>query len=542
MGKNKSNFLVQGSILAMAGILVRVIGIIYRVPVNNILGEEGVTYYGTAYDVYSLFLLLSSMSMPLAVSKIVSAKVAKRQIKNAYRAFMGAMVIGMIIGAIVSCIIFFGADAFASLWGYPSAAYAIRVLAPVLFIMSVLGVLRGFFQGMGTMIPTAISQILEQIANAIVSVVGAMFLFNAGKSVGESAAYGAAGSTLGTLVGATVALAFLIFVYIIYAPVIKRQINNSRYVKPESYRELSRELIYTILPVLLSTTIYNFSSILDSGVFGNICSHVFNMAEKEYASMYGVYSGSYKLITTAPIAVASALSSAIIPSIIRSVIEGNRKMTHKKIESSMRLTMIVTIPAGVGLAVLAGPILNLLFNLERMEEATAIMRLAPFTVVVFAMSTISNAVLQGIDKMKTPIINAAISMVIHYIVLALMLIIGKPNLYAVVIGDIVFGLVVCILNAVAVYRYIGYRQEIFKTFILPVLASVIMGLAAMGVYKALFLLIKNNAVSCIFAICVAVFVYVAALLLVRGVGEEELIMMPKGRRIINLLKKIHLLK
>lgn len=541
MAKNKSNFLVQGSILAMAGILVRVIGIIYRVPVNNILGEEGVTYYGTAYDVYSLFLLISSMSMPLAVSKIVSAKVAKRQIKNAYRAFVGSLVIGMIIGSVVACIIFFGANAFATIWGYPSAAYAIRVLAPVLFIMSVLGVLRGFFQGMGTMIPTAISQILEQIANAIVSIVGAIFLFKMGKTASESAAYGAAGSTLGTLVGASVALAFLIFVYIIYAPVIKRQINNSRYVKAEPYKELSKELLFTILPVLLSTTIYNFSSILDSGVFGNICSHIFDMTEKEYASMYGVYSGSYKLITTAPIAVASALSSAIIPSIIRSVIEGNRITTFRKIESSMRLTMIVTIPSGVGLAVLAGPILNLLFNLDRIGEATAIMRLAPFTVVVFAMSTISNAVLQGIDKMKTPIINAAISMIIHYIALALMLIVGKPNLYAVVIGDILFGLVVCILNAIAIYRYIGYRQEILKTFLLPLAASAVMGLAAFGTYKGLFALMANNAVSCVMAICVAVPVYAVALLLVKGVGEDELLMMPKGRSIIILLKKAHLL-
>lgn len=541
MGKNKTNFLVQGSILAIAGVLVRVIGIVYRVPVNNILGEEGVTYYGAAYDVYSLFLLISSMSMPIAVSKIVSAKVAKGEIKNAYRAFSGALTIGIIIGLAVFSIMFFGAEAFANLCRYPSASYAIKVLAPVLFIMSVLGVLRGFFQGMGTMIPTAISQILEQVANAIVSIVGAMYLYNAGKAAGESAALGAAGSTLGTLAGAAVALVFMTFVFIVYMPVLKRQIRRNKGVKPESYDSLGKELVYTIIPVLLSTTVYNLSSILDAAVFGNICERMFDMKEAQYSAMYGVYSGTFKLLTTAPIAIASALSSAIIPSIIRSVEERNKKAMFNKIESSMRLTMIVAIPAGVGLSVLAGPVIDLLFNLERMGEATGIMRFAIITVVVFSMSTITNAVLQGIGRMKTPVTNAAISMVIHYIVLAVALMVFKPNLYTVVLADILFGLVVCILNSVALRRYIGYRQEIIKTFLLPLAASTVMGIVAFGVDFLLFKLTGSNAVACILAICFAVPVYAVVLLLVKGVGEDEIKMLPKGVAIVRLLKKIHLL-
>lgn len=541
MGKNKTNFLIQGSILAIAGVLVRVIGIVYRVPVNNILGEEGVTYYGAAYDVYSLFLLISSMSMPIAVSKIVSAKVAKGEIKNAYRAFSGALAIGFTIGIMVFCIVFFGAEGFAKLCGYPSAAYAIKVLAPVLFIMSVLGVLRGFFQGMGTMIPTAISQILEQIANAVVSIVGAMYLFKAGKAAGESAALGAAGSTLGTLAGAAAALVFMTFVFIVYLPVLKRQIRKNRGIHQEDYVSLGKELLYTIIPVLLSTTIYNFSSIFDTAVFGNVCSKMFDMTEAEYSSMYGVYSGTFKLLTTAPIAIASALSSAIIPSIIRSVEERNQKAIYNKIESSMRLTMIVAIPAGVGLSALAGPIIDLLFNMERAAEAVGIMRFAILTVVVFSMSTLTNAVLQGVGRMKVPVINACISMVIHYVVLVVLLIVCKPNLYVVVFADILFGLVVCILNSVAIYRHVGYRQELFKTFVLPLAAAAIMGAAAYGVNFLLFKVTGSNALACIISICVAVVIYGLSLLLVRGIGEEEIRMLPKGAAIAALLKRVHLL-
>ncbi len=541
MSKNKTNFLIQGSILAIAGILVRVIGIVYRVPVNNILGEEGITYYGAAYDVYSLFLLISSMSMPIAVSKIVSAKVAKGEIKNAYRAFSGALAIGTVIGLMAFCIMFFGAEGFANLCRYPSAAYAIKVLAPVLFIMSVLGVLRGFFQGMGTMIPTAISQILEQVANAVVSIVGAMYLFNAGKAAGESAALGAAGSTLGTLAGAAVALIFMTFVFIVYLPVLKRQIRKNKGVELEGYDSLGKELIYTIIPVLLSTTVYNLSSILDAAVFGNICERMFNMTEPQYSAMYGVYSGTFKLLTTAPIAIASALSSAIIPSIIRSVEERNKRAMFNKIESSMRLTMIVAIPAGVGLSVLARPVIDLLFNLDRIDEATGIMRFAIVTVIVFSMSTITNAVLQGIGRMKTPVVNAAISMVIHYVVLAAALMVFKPNLYTVVLADVLFGLVVCILNSVALRKYIGYRQEILKTFLLPLAASAVMGLLAYGVNFIMYKLTASNTISCILAICVAVPVYAVVLLLIKGVGEDEIRMLPKGASLVVLLKKFHLL-
>ena len=543
MSKNKTNFLVQGSILAVAGILVRVIGIIYRVPVQNILGQEGTTYYGAAYDVYSLFLLISSMSMPLAVSKIVSMKLAKNQIKNAYRAFIGALVVGFAIGLVVSGVIFYGADFFAEMWGYPSAVYAIKVLAPVLLIMSVLGVLRGFFQGMGTMMPTAISQILEQVANAIVSIVGAMFLFKLGRDAGQSAALGAAGSTLGTLVGAVVAFLFLVIVYMMYVPVLRRQLSRNRMVEPEPYKDLSKELMLTILPVLLSTTVYNFSSILDSGVFGNICSRVFDMAEKEYSALYGIYSGSYKLLTTAPIAIASALSSAIVPSIIRSLTAGDKRTTIKKIESSMRLTMIIAIPAGMGLSVLGGPILKLLFRIEPeyMDYASKLMILSVVTVIVFAMSTISNAVLQGINRMKTPIFNALIGMIIHYIALVLMLIVFKPNLYAVVIGDIIFGLAVCILNAISIYKYIGYKQEIFKTFILPLIASAIMGAITFGVYKISYMVVNINAVACMLAIFVAIVAYALSLLLIQGISEEEVLMLPKGEKIVSLLKRFSLM-
>lgn len=177
MSENKSetgkNFLVQGSILAIAGVITKIIGAVYRIPLVNILGDKGMGYYGVAFQIYAIALTLTSYSLPLAVSKLVSARLATGQYKNAYRVFRGAMTFAIAAGGIVGAIIFFGADFIASnLMAMKMSTLALRVLAPCILIVAILGVFRGFFQGNGSMIPTAVSQIIEQIVNAVVSVVG----------------------------------------------------------------------------------------------------------------------------------------------------------------------------------------------------------------------------------------------------------------------------------------------------------------------------------------------------------------------------------
>lgn len=542
MSKNKTNFLVQGSILAMAGILVRVIGLIYRIPLNNILGNEGAAYYSNAYSVYSLFLLISSTSLPIAVSKVVSSRVAKGEFKNAKRVFVGAMVFALIVGSICSGIVFFGADFFAKLWSFPSCAMALRVLAPTIFVVCVLGVLRGYFQGVGTMIPTAISQIFEQISNAVVSIVAASFLFGIGDKVGQSAAYSAAGGTTGTLVGALFALLFMIFVYVIYKPVMAKQIRRDKSKKQESYKELSKVLVATIVPVLLSTTIYNLSSIIDSALFGNVMSNIFNLQEEIYSGLYGVYSGKYQLLTTAPIAIASALSSAIIPSLIRSLTNGNKGELINKIESSVRMSMIIAIPCGMGLSTLAEPICMLLFpDKEMLSVCVELMRFAVVTVVAYSLSTITNSILQGIDKMSKPVINSSISLGLHIILVLVLLIVFKMDILGIVVADFVFALCVCVLNAFAIRKYAGYRQEIYKTFFLPAVSSIIMAVASMITYKGIYILVRSNIVALLCAVIVAIATYAVLLILFKAIDENELYMMPKGKTIVSLLKKIHLL-
>ena len=200
--KSDSSFLMQGSILAIASIVSRVIGLIYRIPLTNIIGKLGNDYYGTAYEIYNLLLIISSYSIPLAVSKVVAARMANQEHRNAFRVLKGALAFAAVSGGLAGLIVYFGADFLTGeLLKTPYAAIALRVLAPTLFIVAIVGVLRGFFQGLGSMIPSAVSQIMEQIVNAIISVAAAYTLFSFGGRVAAdrsdtaqvAAAYGAAG-------------------------------------------------------------------------------------------------------------------------------------------------------------------------------------------------------------------------------------------------------------------------------------------------------------------------------------------------------------
>ena len=545
--KKNNSFLMQGMILAVAGIITRIIGIVYRIPVANILGTEGQGFYATAFSIYNIALLLTSYSLPLAVSKLISARVSKGERKNAMRIFKGALWFAFIVGSAVACIVFFFSDFIAkTIMSMAPSAYALRVLAPGLLIVAVMGVLRGFFQGMGTMMPTAISQILEQIVNAVVSIIGASYLLEMGKKAAEKAnndsvayAYGAAGGTLGTVCGALFGLLFLLFVMKIYSPTIKKQLKRDHSKKRESYREIYMILLMTIAPVILSTAIYNISETIDIGMFGSIMAAQ-GHSLKERSDLLGRFSSHYNVLINIPLAVANALGASLIPSLTAAVAVGNKKQIHSKIAMAIRFSMMIAIPSFVGFLVLANPILALLFN-GNIDISANMLRLGAITVVFYCMSTVTNAILQGLNKMTIPVKHGAISLGIHLVGLLIMLVIFKMGIYAVVASNIIFSLSMCILNARSLKHDAGYRQEVQNTFLIPSIASIVMGGAAFVIYFLCNLVISQN-VAVIIALIVAVLIYAVSLLKLGGLSSEEILALPKGSTLLSLFRKLHLVK
>jgi len=545
--KKNNSFLIQGVILAAAGIVTRLIGIAYRIPLNNILGDEGQGFYGCAFSIYNIALLLTSYSLPLAVSKLVSARVSKKQYKNAMRIFKAALTFAVVVGALVGILVFVFSDFIAgSIMSLKLSAYALRVLAPGLFIVAIMGVVRGFFQGMGTMVPTAASQIVEQIINAIVSIIGASYLIKMGKEVAEANtnpslpyAYGAAGGTLGTVTGALVGLVFLVVLLKLFYPKWKRKLHKDRGNELEGYGEVYKILLLTIAPVILSTAIYNISETLDQGIFSNIMIAQ-GHTDKETAELLGMFTGKYNTLINIPLAVANALSASLIPSLTATVASGTRKQINEKINMVIRFSMIIAIPCAVGFFTLGEPILDLLYN-GNIAIPAKMLQIGAITVVFYCLSTVTNAILQGVNKMTTPVKHGAISLGIHLIALCIMLIFFKWGIYAVVAGNIVFSLSMCILNALALKRATKYTQETYKTFLVPFEAAVIMGIGAFGSYYFMNRILPKP-VATILAIAAAVAIYGFALIKFGALSKDEVLTLPKGAAIYRLFVKLHLMK
>jgi len=544
----ESNFVVQGSILAIASIVVRIIGIAYRIPMINIIGDEGMGYYGTAFNVYNIALLLSSYSLPLAVSKMVSVRLARKQYRNSVRILRAALVYATVVGALAAAVIWFGADFFArEVFFMPYAAFALKTLAPTVWIMAYLGVFRGYYQGQGTMVPTALSQVFEQIVNAIVSVAAGSWLFNQAIKVeilrgesgsGYSNSWGAAGGTIGTGAGAFTALVFLLLLFAAYQRTIRKKVRRDRSGSLESYGTITKILFFTVVPVVVSSAIYNVNSVLDNGLLA------YNFKslgmEEEFISQWGVYTGKYHLLINVPMAVSNALSSSLIPSVSRAVATGDRRMVKKKVAAAIRFSLLIAIPSAVGLTVLAGPVNNLLFSGDN-DLAVQMTLYGSIAVVFYSVSTVTNAILQGIDRMRLPIVHALTALVLHLAAMEVMVLVFHMGIFSMVFANILFAVIMCFLNHRSIRKILGYRQEVKKTILLPAAASAVMGAAAVGVYKLIHLGIQSNAVCTLGAVAAAVAVYGVLLVKLGCLDEDELHQMPGGTRLLQVFRKLRLM-
>lgn len=536
----KNNYLTQGLILAVAGIVTRFIGMLYRIPLTNIVGSEGMGYYSTAYEVYNIALLVSTYSIPVAISKIISALSAQGRFADGKRVFKVGLLFSSLAGLVVSLILVIFADPIASAMGYPSAALPLKVLSPTIFVFSCMGVIRGLFQGRKNMVPTAVSQVVEQIVNAVVSVVSAVFFIKAVSDYSK-ASLGAAGGTMGTLAGAVAGLIFLIVFFFVRRRKDSNEDTDVAAVDTVTpYKSLLKLLIATMVPIILSQTIYQLSGITDDFMFGRILGGK-GVTESSRAVLFEAYANKYKWLYNMPVAIASAFGVSIVPVLSSAFTSKDIDGVKEKIGSTVKLNMMIAIPAAAGLSFFAGPIMKLFFKSDG-ELAAKILVWGGVAVVVFAYSTLTNGVLQGINRLKLPVIHSALSLVIHIPLLFALLYFTELDEYALMICNILYALVVCFLNYRALSKEIGYRQELKKTFVLPLLSSLIMGLFGRVVYQ---LLVKTGlyvSVSSVVAIVVCIPVYFVILIVLKGVGREELSKLPMGNRICKIFVKLRLLK
>lgn len=536
----KDAFVKQAGILAMAGIIVRIIGILYRSPLTGIIGDEGNGYYSSAYNIYTIILLISSYSIPSAISKVIAQRLALKEFRNAHRIFHCAIIYVVIVGGVASLFTFFGAGLLVE----ENCQVVLQVFAPTIFLSGLLGVLRGYFQAHRTMVQTSVSQIIEQILNAIVSLLAAHLLIQTvmGQSETTRAIYGAIGSALGTGSGVLIALLFMWAIYGLNRKMILGRVQRDTRHDELSYGQIFGIIFGMVTPFILSTFIYNFSTSLNQTIYTKVMKYVMALSEAEIAVNYGVFAGKAVVISNIPIAIASSMSAAMIPSISGSYAQGDRERTHQQVHVAVQTTMLISIPCAFGMFALAQPITELLFpQKESLLLAASLLRAISISVVFYALSTLTNAVLQGIGKVNAPVLNAALALILQTIVLVLLLAYTDLSLYALAIAMVVYSFLMCLLNNIVVRKALGYRQEFKKTFIKPALSAAVMGVAAYYVYKVVYMLIQINVIALLPAIFVAVMIYFTLVIKTGALSEEELFHIPKGTMIVRLAKKLHLL-
>lgn len=554
-GSGKNSFIVQAGILAVAGIISRIIGLLYRGPLHSVIGDLGLGYYQSAHNYYTIILLISSYSIPSAISKVIAQKLGMREYRNAHRIFKCAMWYVMAVGGGASLLLFFGSGLLSKMEVLsPQEVSVLRTFAPTIFVYGILGVLRGYFQAHGSMVQTSVSQILEQIVNAVVSVgtacllielsLGSMDVPSDAEGQMERAVRGAVGSAMGAGAGVLAALLFMGAVYVLNREVFHKRIRNDRHVGTDSYKSIVKMIVMVVTPFILSTAIYNLSGTVNNTIYNQWYSAVRKLDEAEVYSKWGAFSGQAMTLSDIPVAFAAAMASALLPSIAKLMAADDREGARKRIGVAVKTIMLISIPCAVGLFVLARPITGLLFhNTKETEDlVTYLLMTLSLSVIFYALSTLSGSILQGIGKVNTPIINAGIALAAQTVTAVLLLLFTKLDLYSIAIANTLYSVIMCVLNQVAVYRAVGYRQEIRKTFVIPSLASLSMGAFAWAVYESLLMLTSSPRISVVIAILLAILVYFGMLLLLRGVSEEELLGFPKGDLLVRLAKKCRLMK
>ena len=530
----KGSFIIQASVLAAASLIVRFIGFLYRLPLTALIGDRGNAIYSAGYYIYTFLLILSSAGLPAAISRLVSTRIAKGEYRNAQKIFRVSMIFAGAAGAIGMLVLFFFAEPIAKFVDSPNSVYCLQTLAPTLLIVGVMSVYRGYLQGMNIMTPTAVSQIFEQVFNAVFSVYLAWVL------VKQSIPLGAAGGTAGTGIGALAGLIVVMIFYNRMKPEIRHNMRiEEKGIYQETTGEAFKKLVVTAFPIIAGTAVFSMTNLIDMKMVmsGLMSSGAFTEAEAEV--LYGQLSGKYVTLTTFPVSISSAMATAAIPNIAMAVTVGNKKEVKRKINTALKLAMIISIPAAVGIGVLGDQILSMLF--PSYPEGGVLLKVGAISIAFLSFCQIVTGVLQGIGKIQVPVIGALLGAVVKIALNWILIRIPSINVVGAVISTDVCYLVASIFNVIMLMRYTKTRVNFSGVLIKPTIGSIIMGIGCVIGYKVISL-VFGNTISTLLTIIVAVIIYLLVMIFIRGITEEDLLSIPKGRILVRVFKKIGLLK
>lgn len=488
--------------------------------------------------------MISSYSIPQAVSKIMAERIAFKRYRDAQRIFKGALLYAVIVGGVVAIFCVVGAPILIP-ESMANARLALQFLSPTIFLSGILGVFRGYFQAYRNMLPTSLSQIFEQIAVAVVALVMANVMVNyfADAQTDVLRSWSAAGATMGTGAGVATALTFMLAVYWVNRKIIRKKIMRDTVSVNESYSSVMKNIILIVSPIILSSFLYNVNTYLNSRIYSQI-SGMQGLDSSLIESLYAEC-GYFMTLINIPLTLASTAPTSMLPEVSGAYAIGDIREAKEKINKATWLSMFISIPCSVGLFVLAGPITRLLFPATD-KVAGYLMMIGVVTVIMNGMSNISNGVLQGIGKAHLPMIHAAVALVADVVLMAVLMFATDLGIYSIPIAMIVYALVMCILNHMSMRKELDYRNPWKEAYLMPFLASLPMGAAAFLTYQGVYHFTRNipggNLIALVPAIGIGACIYFLIYLLISDPKAEDLAGLPGGRKLVEIGMKLHILK
>lgn len=539
----KQNSFFGGAAILAAGILiVKLIGMFYKIPLINIIGEAGAADFNNAYNIYAVLLTVSTAGLPVAVSKLVSEANALDRRNQVRRTFRLALVLFLALGLVSFLVMFFRADALAGMMNDSKAAAGIRALAPAVVCVGCLAALRGYSQGHSNMAPTSVSQIIEALCKLVVGLGLAFWLVKQGKDPDVAAA----GAITGVTVGTVVALAYMVLDFLLSRG--REDIRGTD--RPDSAGSILANILKIAVPITLSSSMVGIVTVIDSSLVQGQLQSALDLTEQASRTLYGNYSGALNIYNL-PTSLMAAITASVIPAVSAALARRDRRGAARITGSALRITALLSFPMGVGLFVLGTPIIRLLFPKLNVAVAGPLLSTLGIATPFVCMVLVCNSVLQAHGFINLPVIvmvlGGVVKIVNNYNLVGAIGIAGAP------VGNILcFGLAL-VLDLVVITRVIPNRPRLLPIFAKPAVASAVMGGAAWAVYGLLSRILSSeqvdqagqtvravsrmgNAAGIFLAIAVAGVVYLVLVVAIRAISKDDLALMPKGDKLARLLR------
>ena len=539
--KNSTKLFFSGVfVLTVANLLVKVIGLLFKIPMNAELGGEGLGYYTTAYQIYTVFFMISTAGLPVAVSILISESRSRGELKQIKKIFITAIILFVSIGLLGMCAMFFGANRFADMLGSAPTNVCIMAIAPTLFFICVSSTLRGYFQGFQQMIPTAISQLIEALCKLILGVLFARYAVSQGYSINIVAAYAA----LGLSIGAGLGMIYLLITKLLFneEKYIAEFTKNGQYsdvTTPE--KDILKRVLVIALPITLSATVMSLTNLIDTFIVQNLLQQT-GMSQTEATTLFGNYTGLAVPMFNLPPVIVYPISAAIVPLLSLARTQGDAKRARTVMESSLKVSVLIGIPCGLGMSVLAEPILRMFYSSgepQAIINAIPLLRvLAPSTIFVCILS-VTNAILQSCGKERLPLISmvagAAVKLATNYFL------IGHIGMLATPVSTFLCYLTVTCINFVFIVKHADIVPNATRIFLKPFICGTLCAASALASYIVLSGYLSLT-LSTVASIAIAGIIYAILIFLLKAITADDIRLLPKGEKIASMLKKIHLLK